>query len=104
MTRNTEQELREGMAKIIKIATECELTWQEGKAEAMKGYLKDAMSLIKAVCYFKDDPGQPWLSIKETTLRFKLIPELMKPMVSLKHGQAPAYSTQQLEPPYSEPC
>ena len=78
----TEQELREGMAEIIKIATECELTWQEGKAEAMKGYLKDAMSLVKAACYFKDDPGQPWLNIKETTLRFKLIPELMKPIES----------------------
>jgi len=60
----TEQELREGMAEIIKIATECELTWQEGKAEAMKGYLKDAMSLVKAACWLKGEREVPLLDFK----------------------------------------
>ena len=100
----TEQELREGMAEIIKIATECELTWQEGKAEAMKGYLKDAMSLVKAACYFKDDPDQPWLSVEEIIARVEANPELMKSLRAWEKGYTTEMLTPRMEPPYVDPC
>jgi len=41
------------------------------------------------------------LSVEETTARVEANPALME---SLKKGQVQAYSTQQIEPPYSEPC
>ena len=41
------------------------------------------------------------LSVEEATAQVEANPELME---SLKKGQAPAYSTQQIEPPYVDPC